>query len=381
LRCQKRNFTLHLAVSTWYTANAKIADGSSIFDEINQAFDRLSDHSVRYYVLQEAGHRRRLSRPAPPLRHPRVTTYLVTGGAGFIGSHLCEVLLARGDTVRVLDDLSTGHRRNVPAGATLIEADVADPSAVAEAMQGAGGCFHLAAIASVERGMTDWLGSHRANLTGTITVLDAIRRQGSRVPVVYASSAAVYGDAAIGPIAETCPCAPLSAYGADKRGCELHARVASHVHFIPTVGLRFFNVYGPRQDPNSPYSGVISIFCQRIAAGLPVNIFGDGRQTRDFVYVADVVRALLAGMALRPADSPVFNVCTGVPTSVELLARLIADAAGETLRVQTQPPRSGEIMHSLGVPSLADRILGIHGRITLAIGLRRVLAWMNGLAG
>jgi UDP-glucose 4-epimerase len=310
-----------------------------------------------------------------------MSTYLVTGGAGFIGSHLCEALVARGDTVRVLDDLSTGHRHNVPATATLIEGDVADPEVVAEAIDGVDGCFHLAAIASVEKGITDWLGTHRTNITGTITVFDAIRRQGSRIPVVYASSAAVYGDAATVPIVETEPRTPLSAYGADKYGCELHARVASHVHGIPTAGLRFFNVYGPRQDPKSPYSGVISIFCERIASGMPVNIYGDGQQTRDFVYVADVVRALLAGMALRPAGSPVFNVCTGVPTSILALARLIAELAGKKLHAETEPPRAGEIRHSLGVPALANTVLGLSGRIPLRAGLPEVLAWMSSLAG
>src|SRR5208337_2428659 len=252
-----------------------------------------------------------------------MSTFLVTGGAGFIGSHLCDALIARGDTVRVLDDLSTGHRSNLPAPATLIEGDVANPAIVALAMAGVDGCFHLAAIASVEKGITEWLGTHNANVTGTITVLDAIRRQGTKIP-------AVYGDAATVPIAETEPRMPLSAYGADKYACELHARVASHVHGIPTVGFRFFNVYGPRQDPKSPYSGVISIFCERIAAGLPIAIFGDGQQTRDFVYVADIVRTLLAGMALRPTYAPVFNVCSGVSTSVEALAHLIAQLAGKT---------------------------------------------------
>jgi UDP-glucose 4-epimerase len=310
-----------------------------------------------------------------------VSTFLVTGGAGFIGSHLCDALIARGDSVRVLDDLSTGHRSNLPPGARLIEGDVADPAIVAEAMADVDGCFHLAAIASVERGVTDWLGTHHANITGTITVFDAVRRLGSKVPVVYASSAAVYGDAATVPIAETDPCRPLSAYGADKYGCELHARVASHVHGIPTVGLRFFNVYGPRQDPKSPYSGVISIFCERISAGTPIAVFGDGQQTRDFVYVADVVRALLAGMALRPADSPVFNVCTGVPTSVEALARLVGELAGRNVNARSEPPRSGEIRHSLGVPGLADRVLGLSGRVPLRTGLGDVLAWMAGSAG
>jgi UDP-glucose 4-epimerase len=306
-----------------------------------------------------------------------MTTYLVTGGAGFIGSHLCDALIARGDTVRVLDDLSTGQRSNLQAAATLIQGDVADPATVAAAMDGVDGCFHLAAIASVEKGVTDWIGTHHANLTGTITVFDAIRRQGTRIPVVYASSAAVYGDAATVPIAETEPCTPLSAYGADKYGCELHARVASHVHAIPTTGLRFFNVYGPRQDPKSPYSGVISIFCERIAAGAPIKIFGDGQQTRDFVYVTDVVAALLAAMALRPAGSPVFNVCTGVPTSVESLARLIAGLAGKTLDARTQPSRTGEIRHSLGVPARADAVLALPGRVPLRTGLDKVLAWMR----
>lgn len=305
-----------------------------------------------------------------------MSTYLVTGGAGFIGSHLCDALTARGDIVRVLDDLSTGHRRNLPEGVTLIEGDIADPVVVAAAMDGVDGCFHLAAIASVEKGITDWLGTHNANLTGTITLFDAIRRQGRKIPMVYASSAAAYGDAVNVPTEETEPCRPLSAYGADKYGCELHARVASHVHGIPTVGLRFFNVYGPRQDPQSPYSGVISIFSERIAAGAQISIFGDGQQTRDFVYVTDVVRALLAGMALRPDNAPVFNVCTSVPTSVETLAGLIAEIAGKNLNTQAHPPRSGEIRHSLGASTLADTVLGIFGHVPLRIGLGHVLAWM-----
>jgi UDP-glucose 4-epimerase len=310
-----------------------------------------------------------------------MSTLLVTGGAGFIGSHLCDALVSRGDTVRVLDDLSTGRRSNLPAGATLIEGNVADRAIVAEAIDGVDGCFHLAAIASVEKGVTDWLGTHHANLTGTITIMDAIRLQGSRIPLVYASSAAVYGDNVAVPTAETEPCRPLSAYGADKYACELHARVASHVHGIPTVGLRFFNVYGSRQDPASPYSGVISIFCQRITAGAAINIYGDGRQTRDFVFVADVVRALLASMALRPSRSPVFNVCTGVPTSVAGLSRLIADLADKTLDAHTQPPRAGEIRYSLGIPSLADNVLGIAGRVPLRTGLADVMAWTPGSIG
>jgi UDP-glucose 4-epimerase len=306
-----------------------------------------------------------------------VTTWLVTGGAGFIGSHLCEALLARGDAVRMLDDLSTGRRDNLPPAAELIVGDVADPAVVRSAVAGIAGCFHLAAIASVERGMTDWLGTHRANLTGAITLFDAIRHLPEKVPVVYASSAAVYGDAASIPIAEATERRPLSAYGADKYGCELHARVAGHVHGIPTVGLRFFNVYGPRQDPKSPYSGVISIFCERIGRGAPIDIYGDGGQTRDFVYVGDVVAALLAAMKLKAMDAPVFNVCTGVPISVLDVARTIADLAGSKLDVQHKPPRAGEIRHSTGSPSLSRAALCLPEPVTLRTGLGKVLDWLG----
>jgi UDP-glucose 4-epimerase len=302
---------------------------------------------------------------------------LVTGGAGFIGSHLCEALLARGDQVRVLDDLSTGKRANLTARVELIVGDVADPTAVQRAVNGVAGCFHLAAIASVERGVNDWLGTHRANLTGTITLFDAIRRMPTKVPVVYASSAAVYGDSATIPLTESTECCPLSAYGADKYGSELHARVASHVHGIPTVGLRFFNVYGPRQDPQSPYSGVISIFCERIRRGVPIDVFGDGGQTRDFVYVADVVTALLAAMQLRRTDAPVFNVCTGTAISVLELAGVVADAAGMSLDARHKPSRSGEIRQSMGSRGLAQAAMSLPSPVPLRTGIAKMLDWLG----
>jgi UDP-glucose 4-epimerase len=305
-----------------------------------------------------------------------VTTYLVTGGAGFIGSHLCDALLARGGTVRVLDDLSTGRRENLPAGVELIEGDVADATVVRSAVDGVDGCFHLAAVASVERGVTDWLGTHRVNLTGAITLFDAIGRLPAKIPVVYASSAAVYGDAASVPIAETAERSPLSAYGADKYACELHARVAQHVHGVPAIGLRLFNVYGPRQDPQSPYSGVISIFCERIRRGAPIEIYGDGGQTRDFVFVADVITALLAAMHLQPTDAPVFNVCTGIATSVLDLARMIAELAGTGLDVRHQPPHVGDIRHSTGSPASSQAALSLPEPVALRTGLAQVLDWL-----
>ena len=306
-----------------------------------------------------------------------MSLYLVTGGAGFIGSHLCDALIARGDSVRVLDDLSTGHRANLPAGIELIEGDIADPDAALRATDGVHGCFHLAAIASVERGITDWLGTHHANLTGTITLFEAIRRHGSKVPFVYASSAAVYGDCPTIPIHEAAERRPLSAYGADKYGCELHAITATHVHGIPTVGLRFFNIYGPRQDPKSPYSGVISIFCERIRNGAPIHINGDGAQTRDFVHVSDAVTALLAGMRLRPEAASVFNVCTGRATSIADLAHTIGELTRKNPDVAIMPARAGEIRHSLGDPSEMRRVLGPGSMVPLRDGLVTVLAHLE----
>jgi UDP-glucose 4-epimerase len=302
--------------------------------------------------------------------------YLVTGGCGFIGSHLCEALLATGDRVRILDDLSTGRLVNKPAAAELVEGDVADPACVARALAGTDGCFHLAANASVERGNRDWLGTHRSNLTGAITVFDAARRarDGRPVPVIYASSAAVYGDNAQVPLGEDAATRPLSAYGADKLGCELHARVASHVHGVPTVGLRFFNVFGPRQDPSSPYSGVISIFADRLKSGRPIAVFGDGKQTRDFIDVGDIVAALLAAMHVLPGGSPVFNVCSGRATSILDLAQMIAGLCGVTATIEFQPARSGEARVSLGDPARAAEALGMRAATSLHDGLVRLLS-------
>lgn len=303
-------------------------------------------------------------------------TYLVTGGAGFIGSHLCEALLARGDAVRVLDDLSTGKQANLSPATELIVGDVADRNIVRAAIDGIDGCFHLAAIASVERGVNDWLGTHRTNLTGTITIFDAIRGSAATIPVVYASSAAVYGEVAHMPIAEEAERRPLSAYGADKYACELHARVATHVHRIPTVGLRFFNVYGQRQDPRSPYSGVVSIFCERLQRDAVIDVFGDGEQTRDFVFVTDVVTALLAAMHRQPPGAPVFNVCTGRPISVLELARTIAELTRSRMEIRHALPRAGEIRHSVGSPARAQAMLGLPPPTPLDRGLAAVLSWL-----
>jgi UDP-glucose 4-epimerase len=305
--------------------------------------------------------------------------HLVTGGCGFIGSHLCAALVARGDAVRVLDDLSTGSRANLAPGAELVVGDVADPATVRAAMEGVDRVFHLAAIASVQRCTEDWLGTHRVNLGGTIAVLDAARAGQGRapIPVVYASSAAVYGEQTRLPIAEDAPCRPLSAYGADKLGSELHARVAGAVHGVPTIGLRFFNVFGPRQDPRSPYSGVISIFCDRFTRGEGVEIYGDGGQTRDFIAVADIVAGLLAGLEAASTTAPVLNLCTGRATSVLELAHTIAALCGVAPAIRHREPRAGEIRHSVGSAAAAQAMLGLGAPTPLAEGLAAVVAWLR----
>lgn len=302
--------------------------------------------------------------------------WLVTGGCGFIGSHLVEALLARGDRVRVLDDLSSGKRDNIQAHVEVVVGDVADRALVERAADGVDGIFHLAAIASVQRSSEEWLGCHRANLTGTIAVFDVARRSGARaaLPVVYASSAAVYGDNTAVPLAETAMLRPLTAYGADKLGSELHARVAWTVHGVPTTGLRFFNVYGPRQDPASPYSGVIAIFADRFARGEEVQIFGDGLQTRDFIYVTDVIAHLLAAMTTSHAGDTVLNVCTGTPTSILELAQIIARIAGKEARIRHAAARVGDIRASVGDPSAARKALSVVAATKIADGLHKTLA-------
>lgn len=307
-----------------------------------------------------------------------MSRYLVTGGAGFIGSHLADALLADGHDVVVLDDLSTGRQDNLDARCTIVTGDVADLDAVESAIAGAAGCFHLAAVASVARGNEDWLGTHRANQTGTVAVLEAARRAG-RLPVVYASSAAVYGNLGDAVAHEGLHPSPQTAYGADKYGSELHARVGWSVHGVPSVGLRFFNVYGPRQDPASPYSGVVSIFAARLAQGMHLTIHGDGGQSRDFVFVADVVAHLQAAMR-RAADEPsatVLNVCTGRETSVLTLGHTLADLLGLTPRIAHGSARAGDIRRSLGSPDRAMAALGLRAEIPIAEGLARTLDFLR----
>jgi len=303
-----------------------------------------------------------------------MAVYAITGGACFIGSHLADDLLADGHQVRVLDDLSTGRRSQLDSRSDLIVADVCDDAALARLLDGADAVFHLAAIASVVRSNEDPIGTNRVNLGGTVAVLEAARRAGG-IPVVYASSAAVYGNQP-GPADETMTPAPRSAYGADKLGSEMHAGAAFTVHGVPTFGVRFFNIYGPRQNPDSPYSGVISIFAGWVAHRQRLVIHGDGRQLRDFVYVDDAVCHLRAGLRLLQ-DAPraaVVNVCTGTGTSILELAQTIGQIAGKHPEIAFAPAREGDIRTSIGDPGRARALLGISANTSLRDGLAATLA-------
>ena len=301
--------------------------------------------------------------------------YLVTGGCGFIGSHLVEKLLFEGHDVVILDNLSTGKIENIDNSSDLIVGDVLDHQTVVDAFEGIDGCFHLAAIASVQKSNEDWIGTHQVNQTASINIFNAARLR--KTPVVYASSAAVYGDNAEIPLKESSTLSPLTAYGADKLGSELHARVASLAHGVPTAGLRFFNVYGPRQDPKSPYSGVISIFVDAIMAGKNISIFGKGNQTRDFVYVKDVAKFLYQAMFMADTKAHVFNVCTGQSVSIIQLAKTIMLLTGNEVPVEHKKPRSGDIQTSLGDPQYAHKILDIRARYNIHHGLKELIHFIE----
>lgn len=296
--------------------------------------------------------------------------YLVTGGAGFIGSHLCDALLADNHEVVVLDDLSTGKVENLPESVKFIEGCITSRDTVAHAVGDVDGVFHLAAVASVTRSVEEWAETHCINQSGAVEVFDKAAQ--IKAPVVYASSAAAYGDNPNLPLKETAETIPLSPYGLDKLVCEWQARVGASIKGLKSVGLRFFNVYGPRQDPKSPYSGVISIFADRLKSGQAIGIFGDGEQTRDFIYVADIVRTLRASMErLHAGDvvQQVSNACTGQSVSVNALAETMIEVSGESVPVEHKQAREGDIKHSCGDASVMKQVLGVEAKTSLQQGL------------
>ncbi len=297
---------------------------------------------------------------------------LITGGAGFIGSHTVDLLLEQKQRVRVLDDFSSGRRENLPTSALLetVRGDVRDAVAVARAMQGVTRVLHLAAAVSVVKSIEDPVASAAVNVGGFLVVLDAARRAGV-ARFVYASSAAVYGATERLPVEESTPVRPQSPYGLDKAVDDQYAALFEGLYGMRCLGLRYFNVYGPRQDPASPYSGVISKFLDCIRTGRPLTIFGDGRQTRDFVFVKDVAR--VNAQALNASAVGVCNVGTGGSTSLLEVVALREELTGRRLPARHEATQPGDIRHSATSTMRVQELLGELRPLGLRDGLRALL--------
>lgn len=299
---------------------------------------------------------------------------LVTGGAGFIGSHLTERLLKQGHRVRVLDNLSTGKLDNLPRhpALTFIKGDVCDALLVDECMDGVEVVYHLAAVASVQASVDDPLGTHRSNLVGTINLLESARQQ--RVSrFFYASSAAVYGDTTDLPIGEDTPLNPLTPYAIDKLSGEYYLKYYAKQSGFSGIAFRFFNIYGPRQDPSSPYSGVISIFTDRALTRRPITIFGDGEQSRDFVFVKDLVDVLVQGLEVPLEDVAVVNVGGGASVTLLDLLSALETILARPLHRKHEAPRAGDIRHSLADTSALREFFGRVPATSLTAGLEQIL--------
>lgn len=299
--------------------------------------------------------------------------FLVTGGAGFIGSHIAEALVRRGDRVRVLDNLTTGSRGNLATvgdDIEFIEGDIADPEVVAEAVRGVEVVYHQAALASVPRSIERPLDTNLACVTGTVNVLDQARRAGVR-RLVYAASSSCYGDQPFTTKRETDFPSPLSPYAAAKLAGEFYCQAFQHAYGLETVRIRYFNVFGPRQDPDSPYSAVIPLFITRMLAGEPPVVYGDGGQSRDFTYVENVVAGNLLAADAPGAAGRTINVANGRSTT---LVRLIAELnrlLGTSLSPRHEPARAGDVRESLADITLARTLLGYEPRVDFEEGLRR----------
>jgi nucleoside-diphosphate-sugar epimerase len=313
--------------------------------------------------------------------------YTVTGGAGFIGSHLTEELLRRGHQVRVADDFSTGKRENLdaavrasgvtlPAALELVEGDLADLEVACRAVEGSQFVLHQAAIPSVPRSVTDPISSNRANIDGTLNVLVAARDAGVK-RVVFAGSSSEYGDTPTLPKHEAMPTSPMSPYALQKVVGEEYLRLFSQLYGLETVSLRYFNVFGPRQDPGSPYSGVISLFIKWLLAGQAPTIYGDGGQTRDFTYVANVVDGVLRACEAPEAAGETINVATEGRISLNELLAVLQGIIGTNLTATYGPPRVGDVRDSQASIDKARRLLGYAPIVPFEEGLSRTVAWFR----
>lgn len=316
-------------------------------------------------------------------------TYLVTGGAGFIGSHLVEELLRRGHTVRVLDNLSSGKLANVDAavaaasadGAAIsqpevIVGDLADPDVARRAVADIQVVLHQAAVPSVPLSVDDPIGTNRANIDATLQLLVSARDAGA-TRIVFAASSAVYGNLPEMPKTEVSATAPLSPYGLQKLVGEHYLQMFTQLYGIETVSTRYFNVFGPRQDPSSPYSGVISLFIKAVTLGRPVTIYGDGGQTRDFTYVANVVDGVLRAAHTPGISGEVINLATGTSVSLNQLLTTLKTITGSTIEPTYQAVRVGDVRESQADIRKAERLLGYRPTVAFEEGLRRTVAWAS----
>ncbi len=305
-----------------------------------------------------------------------MASYLVTGGAGFIGSHLATQLIHRGHTVRVVDNLITGKRRNLDhlPGVEFVEGDLADISVATRAVEGMDYVLHQAAIPSVPRSVKDPISSNRANIDASVNVLVAARDAGVK-RLVYAGSSAAYGDTPTLPKREDMPTSPRSPYALQKLVSEQYGQLFTQLYGFETVTIRYFNVFGPRQDPGSPYSGVISLFASALLEGRQPFIYGDGEQTRDFTYVANVVDGVLRAVETPKASGHVINVATGGRISLNALLRAMNKIVGTNLQPIYQEPRAGDVRDSQADITKAKTLLGYTPIVSLEEGLEKTLEW------
>jgi len=309
------------------------------------------------------------------------TNILVTGGAGFIGSHLTQALVARGHRIRVLDDLFAGRRENlreVRKDIEFVRGDCADPRTARRAVRGIEVVYHEAAVPSVARSVADPELSHRTNATATLTMLVAARDAGVR-RFIYAGSSSVYGDTRRLPKREDMEPRPLSPYAVGKLVGEHYLRVFHHLYGLETLTLRYFNVFGPRQNPWSPYSGVISRFATALLTRRVPVLYGDGGQSRDFTYVADVVQANIRALRARGLAGQQVNVARGERVTLRQLLEMLGREIGVPARAERRPARAGDIRHSLADISAAQRLLGYRPKVDVETGLRLTVEWYRGV--